>query len=67
MKGIEQLNIVTINGLDYIKYDEENSILLKSTKKNKYGYYISMRIPNKTEENDKFKEITENFFLREIF
>ena len=59
-------NIVTIDDMDYIKIEEENSILLKSTKKNKYGYYISMRIPNKTEENDRFKEITENFFMREI-
>jgi len=59
-------NIVTIDGLDYIKIEEENSTLLKSIQKNKYGYYISMRIPNKTEENDRFKEITENFFMREI-
>jgi len=66
MEG-KQSNIVTIDNCDYIKYEEENSIFLKSIQKNKYGYYISMRIPNKTEENDKFKEITENFFLREIF
>jgi len=62
----EQLNIVTIDGLDYIKTELENSILLESIKKNKYGYYISMEIPNRTDENDKFKEITENFFMREI-
>jgi len=66
MEGIEQSNIVTIDGLDYIKYEEENSIILTSTKKNKYGYYISMEIPNRTDENDKFKEIIEDYFLREI-
>ena len=62
----EQLNIVTIDGLDYIKTELENSILLESIKKNKYGYYISMEIPNRTDENDKFKEIIEDYFLREI-
>jgi len=67
MEEIEQSNIVTINGLDYIKYEEENSMLLKSIQKDKDGYYMSMRIPNKTKENDRFKEITKNFFLREIF
>ena len=62
----EQLNIVTIGDLDYIKTEEEKSIFLKSTTKNKYGYYMSMEIPNKNEENDKFKKITEEFFMREI-
>ena len=65
MKG-KQSNIVTIDNCDYIKYEEENSIFLKSIKKNKYGYYISMEIPNRTDENDKFKEIIEDYFLREI-
>jgi len=64
--SIEQSNIITIGGLDYIKTELENSILLESIQKNKYGYYMSMEIPNKNEENDKFKKITEEFFMREI-
>jgi len=63
----EPLDIVTIDDMDYIKIEEENSILLKSTKKNKYGYYISMRIPNKTEENNNFEKIVKDYFMREIF
>jgi len=62
----EPLDIVTIDGLDYIKTELENSILLESIQKDKDGYYMSMEIPNRTEENDRFKEITKDFFMREI-
>jgi len=62
----EQLNIVTINGVDYIKTELEDSILLESIQKDKDGYYMSMEIPNRTEKNDRFKEITKDFFMREI-
>jgi len=63
---MERIKKVIIDGLTYIKEYQENSIILTSTKKNKYGYYITMEIPNRTDENDKFKEIIEDYFLREI-
>ena len=64
----EQLNIVTIGDLDYIKIEEEKSIFLKSTTKNKYGYYISMRFSKNQNKNneDKLQKIIEGFFMREI-
>jgi len=64
----EQSNIVTIGDLDYIKIEEENSILLESIQKDKDGYYMSMRFSKNQNENDenKFQKIIENFFLREI-
>jgi len=65
----KQSNIITIGDLDYIKIEEENSILLKSTQKDKDGYYMSMRFSKNQDENDenKFQKIIEDYFLREIF
>ena len=64
----EQLNIVTIDGIDYFKIEEENSILLKSIQKDKDGYYMSMRFSKNQNEDDenKFQKIIEGFFMREI-
>ena len=57
---------IIINELTYTIDRQEDYNVLKSTEKNKYGYNITMRIPNKGDK-DAFRKKIENFFKREIF
>lgn len=57
---------VIIDGLTYTKEYQKNYIILKSIQKNKYGYNITLRIPDKSDKKA-FERIVEDYFKREIF
>lgn len=62
---MKEQKIIHFGDLDYIVNEEENKYVLKSTTKDEFGYYSTIKFPKNGDPNS-FKRKIEDFLLREI-